>query len=209
MSAGYQADGVASGSQGLRRILEDLPDAVILCLDISDMDGSSLLREIRFSFWGPVLALSAVNRQVQIIDALDLGADDFIAKPFGAGELLARLRAVFRRRLLSMGAKPVIFARDLMIDLVNRTVTVRGAPVALSEQQYWVLSSLAEAGGGVLTQWDFLVGSQTDAGVKSLQNMRFLIRQLREKLEIKPNAPEIIKTEHGVGYRLNINNAKI
>jgi two-component system KDP operon response regulator KdpE len=177
-------------------------------LNIADMDGRALLAALRDSFFGPVVVLSKVKRQIETIDALDLGADDFVTKPFGAGELLARLRAVFRRRIVSAGRKPIVVAQELKVDLVCRTVTRDGVPVILSEQQYWVLARLAEACGGVLTHWDFLVGSQTDAGVKSLQNMRFLIRNLREKLECDPRCPNIIKTQHTLGYRLNVDKGR-
>lgn len=203
-SVGYGADSSTSGTRGLERVVAHPPDAVVLDLDIADMDGKALLREMRANFYGPILALSTLNRQIETIDALDLGADDFVVKPFGAGELLARLRALFRRRILSSGGKPIVKAQGLSVDLVRRIVMLHGSPVTLSEQQYWVLARLAESGGGVLTHWDLLVGNQTDAGVKSLQNMRVLIRTLREKVESNPRSPQIIQTQHTIGYRLNV-----
>jgi len=203
-SAGYGADILSSATLGFERVVSHPPDAILLDLDMANRDGKAVLMEMRANFYGPILALSTLNRQIETIDALDLGADDFVVKPFGVGELLARLRALFRRRILSAGGRPIVRAQGLELDLVRRTVALNGAPILLSVQQYGVLARLAEAGGGVLTHWDFLVGSQTDAGVKSLQNMRFLIRRLREKLEGNPKAPEIIQTQHSIGYRLNI-----
>ncbi len=180
------------------------PDAVVLDLVIGNMDGKALLAEARGSFEGPILVVSSGGREIEQIDALDLGADAFFVKPFSAREVLARLRVAFRQRIVGKGGRPVVEAADVTVDLINRTVRWKGRIVDLTAQQYWVLARLAESGGGVLTHHDLIKGDGADGGARSLQNTRFLIRQLREKLEHEPEKPKLIKTDHRVGYRLVI-----
>ena len=180
------------------------PNAVVLDLDVGDMDGKAQLAQARSALKGPVLVVSSSEREIERIDALDLGADAVFAKPFSALELLARLRVAFRQRILGTGRKPVVEAKDVTIDLVNRTVRLKENMVELTTQQYWVLARLAQCGGGVLTHLDLIAGDDTDAGARSLQNIRFLIRQLREKLEHDPEKPKIIKTDPRIGYRLAV-----
>ena len=202
--AGYSAVNNPSGLSGLQAINTNPPDAVILDIDIRDMRGEDLLARARGSFQGPILVLSARSRDIEKINALDLGADDFVAKPFGVGELLARLRVAFRRRMLRGGLNPIVRARGLTVNLVTRIVALRGVSVSLTPQQYAILACLASAGGAAVTHSELAIRSDPEGGAKSRQDLRILIRQLRGKIEETPKMPLIITTERNVGYRLNV-----
>jgi two-component system KDP operon response regulator KdpE len=201
ISAGYGPHNIDSGVLGLQIVANYPPDAVVLDLDLADMDGKELLTQARKNFSGPILILSARKREIEKIEALDLGADDFVTKPFSAEELMARLRVAFRRRIVAAGGHPVVEAQHLSVDLINRTACIGGRGVSLSEQQYSLLARLAGAGGRVLTYQDLIGRNKEDPGYRSRQNVRLLIRQLRYKLEKNPQTPTIIKTQHGIGYR--------
>lgn len=202
--AGYSAVNTPSGLLGLQAINTHPPDAVILDIDIRDMRGEDLLARARQSFQGPILVLSARCRDIEKINALDLGADDFVDKPFGVGELLARLRVAFRRRMLRGGLNPIVRARGLSVNLLTRIVALRGDSVLLTPQQYAVIASLASAKGAAVTHRELAISSDPEGGAKSRQDLRILIRQLRGKIERTPKMPLIITTERNVGYRLNV-----
>src|SRR6185312_5164297 len=121
-----------TASDGLREIARKAPDAVVLDLGLPDMDGKDALTKARAFYAGPIIILSARDRETEKIDALDLGANDYVEKPFGVGELLARIRAALRQKIQGGGAEPVVTAGDLTIDLVKRLVTRAGAPIHLS-----------------------------------------------------------------------------
>jgi two-component system KDP operon response regulator KdpE len=200
-AAGFEALRADTGADGLKAIAARAPDAVVLDLGLPDMDGKDLLGAARAFYDGPVLVLSARERESEKIATLDLGADDYVQKPFGVGELLARLRVALRHKLERVGAEPVIRAGDLEIDLVRRLVSRGGEPLRLSPKEYELLARLAEGGGKVLTHRQLLTAIWGPAHVEDLPYLRVLVGQLRQKIEVEPASPRHILTEPGVGYR--------
>lgn len=200
-AAGFEAVRADNGAEGLRAIASASPDAVVLDLGLPDMDGKDLLRAARAFYSGPVLVLSARDREGEKIASLDIGADDYVQKPFGIGEFLARLRVALRHRLERVGAEPVIEAGDLEIDLVKRLVSRAGEPVRLSPKEYELLARLAEGDGKVLTHRQLLTAIWGPAHTDDLPYLRVLVGQLRQKIEAEPASPKHVLTEPGVGYR--------
>ena len=200
-AAGFEALRADTGEAGLRAIAAASPDAVVLDLGLPDMDGKDLLRAARAFYAGPVIVLSAREREAEKIATLDLGADDYVQKPFGVGEFLARLRVALRHKLERVGAEAVIQAGELELDLVKRLVSRAGEPVRLSPKEYELLARLAEGDGKVLTHRALLTAIWGPAHVEDLPYLRVLVGQLRQKLEAEPAAPKHILTEPGVGYR--------
>jgi two-component system KDP operon response regulator KdpE len=200
-AAGYEPIRADDGAAGLAAIASRAPDAVILDLGLPDMDGKDALIRARQFYDGPILILSARDREVEKIEALDHGADDYVEKPFGVGELLARLRVAMRHRLRQAGADPVIRAGAIEIDLIRRLVSRSGEPVHLSPREYDLLAKLAEAGGKVVTHRQLLTAVWGPANVEDVQYLRVFIGHLRQKLEADPASPRHIITEAGVGYR--------
>ncbi|MBS0409139.1 MAG: response regulator [Proteobacteria bacterium] len=202
-AAGYEFVRADDAAAGLREIARKPPDAVVLDLGLPDMDGKDALQKARAFYAGPILILSARDRETEKIDALDLGADDYVEKPFGIGEFLARLRVALRHRLLKEGAEPVVTAGDLTIDLERRRITRAGEPVRLSPKEYDLLARLVEGGGKVITHRQLLTAVWGPAHVEDVQYLRVFVGQLRQKIEEDPAAPKLIATEPGVGYRFN------
>lgn len=200
-AAGYEPLQAADGRQALAEIARRAPDAVILDLGLPDIDGQEVLRRARVFYEGPILVLSARDQEIEKIDALDAGADDYVEKPFGVGELLARLRVAMRRRPRQAPPPPVIQAGGLTIDLDRRLVSRAGEPIHLSPREYDLLARLAAGGGRVLTHKDLLTSIWGPAHVEDTQYLRVFIGQLRQKIEADPSAPRLIRTEPGVGYR--------
>jgi two-component system KDP operon response regulator KdpE len=200
-AAGFEALRADTGADGLRSIAQASPDAVVLDLGLPDMDGKDLLRAARAFYAGPMLVLSAREREAEKIATLDLGADDYIQKPFGVGEFLARLRVALRHKLERAGTEAVLRAGDLEIDLVRRLVSRAGEPVRLSPKEYELLARLAEGDGKVLTHRQLLTAIWGPAHADDLPYLRVLVGQLRQKVESEPASPKHILTEPGVGYR--------
>jgi two-component system KDP operon response regulator KdpE len=200
-AAGFEPLRADDGTAGLRAIASSSPDAVVLDLGLPDMDGKDLLRAARAFYDGPVIVLSARERESEKIATLDLGADDYVQKPFGVGEFLARLRVALRHKLERVGAEAVIVAGDLEIDLVKRLISRAGEPVRLSPKEYELLARLAEGDGKVLTHRALLTAIWGPAHVDDLPYLRVLVGQLRQRIETEPSAPRHILTEPGVGYR--------
>jgi two-component system KDP operon response regulator KdpE len=178
-------------------------DLIVLDLGLPDIDGIEVIRRIRDAGSAiPIIVLSSRNDEAAKVEALDLGADDYVTKPFGIDELLARIRAAQRHMLQQQGELPVFRSGDLTVDLVRRIVTVRGEEVKFSPREYEVLRLLVQHAGKVLTH-RFLLrevwGSETD-----VQYLRIYIRALRQKIEPDPERPTHILTETGVGYRLRV-----
>jgi two-component system KDP operon response regulator KdpE len=200
-AAGYEPVRVETGTDALREIARRAPDAVVLDLGLPDMDGKELLSKARAFYAGPVLILSARDREIEKIDALDRGADDYIEKPFGVGELLARLRVALRHRIQRDGTEPVVRAGELEVDLVKRLVSRAGQPVRLSPKEYDLLAALIEGQERVLTHRQLLTAVWGPAHAHDVQYLRVFVGQLRQKLEADPAQPRHIRTEPGVGYR--------
>ncbi len=200
-AAGYDYVRAEDGTTGLREIARKAPDAVVLDLGLPDMDGRAVLAKARTFYDGPILILSARDRETEKIDALDAGADDYVEKPFGVGELLARLRVALRHRLMRDGAQPKLSACGVEIDLERRLVSRDGEVVKLSPREYDLLAQLAASAGKVLTHRQLLTAVWGPAHEDDVQYLRVFVGQLRQKLEADPGEPRLIQTEPGVGYR--------
>jgi two-component system KDP operon response regulator KdpE len=197
---GYQVLDAPNGKTALE-LLAQKPDLVILDLGLPDIQGHELLRMIRARNESvPIVVLSSRGDEAGKVQALDFGADDYVTKPFGMDELLARMRAALRHQLQVHGERPVFRAGDLSVDLVRRIVKVGAKDIKLSPKEYDLLRLLVQHAGKVLTHkfllaelWD----DQTDA-----QYLRVYVRQLRQKIEADPERPQFVLTETGIGYRL-------
>jgi two-component system KDP operon response regulator KdpE len=200
-AAGYEAERADTAATALAAIAQRGPDAVILDLGLPDMDGQDVLTRARAFYEGPILVLSARDKETEKIEALDRGADDYVEKPFHVGELLARLRVALRRSHRAGGAPAVIRAGEIEIDLVKRLVTRAGQPVKLSPREYDLLARLAEGGGRVLTHRQLLTAVWGPANAEDVQYLRVFMGHLRQKLEADPAQPRHLTTETGVGYR--------
>jgi two-component system KDP operon response regulator KdpE len=200
-AAGYEAVRADSGAAGLAAIAARAPDAVILDLGLPDIDGRDALIRARAFYDGPIVILSARDREVEKIEALDAGADDYVEKPFHVGEMLARLRVAMRHRRQRQGAPAVVRSGDVVIDLEKRLVVRAGQTVRLSPREYDLLAKLAEGGGKVLTHRQLLTAVWGPANIDDVQYLRVFVGHLRQKLEADPAAPRLITTEPGVGYR--------
>jgi two-component system KDP operon response regulator KdpE len=183
-------------------LLARKPDLVILDLGLPDMQGLELLRTMRVRIESvPIIVLSSRNDETGMVEALDLGADDYVTKPFGMDELLARLRTALRHRLQVHGERPIFRVGDLTVDLVRRTVKVRNKDVRLSPKEYDLLRLLVQHAGKVLTH-KFLL-AELWGGWTDTQYLRVYVRLLRQKIEPHPEQPQYIHTATGIGYRLS------
>mgnify|MGYP001373331089 CR=1 FL=1 len=197
---GYETLDATNGKTALE-MLASKPDLVILDLGLPDIDGLELLRQIRRAHDSlPIIILSSRGDEVGKVAALDQGADDFVTKPFGMEELLARMRAALRHQLQVQGERPVFVAGDLSVDLVRRIVRVADREVKLSPKEYDLLRLLVQHAGKVLTH-KFLLRELWDEPTDT-QYLRVYVRQLRRKIEADPERPRHLLTETGVGYRL-------
>jgi two-component system, OmpR family, KDP operon response regulator KdpE len=198
--AGYEVTTAATGEDALAAAAADPPEAVILDLVLPDMHGTDVCRELRRWIEAPILVLSAVGDEQEKVAALDAGADDYVTKPFGMDELLARLRAVLRRATST--AEPVIEIGELIIDLEKRAVTVAGRPVSLTPHEFELLRYFAQNEGKLLTHpmilrevWGPRYGTES-------HYLHVYVSQLRRKIEVDPTRPRYLLTEPGAGYRL-------
>jgi two-component system KDP operon response regulator KdpE len=197
---GYQTIDAPNAKAALA-LMSDKPDLVILDLGLPDMQGLELLRQIRARREDlPVVVLSSRGDEVAKVEALDLGADDYVTKPFGMEELLARIRAALRHQLQVRGERPVFQLGDLSVDLVRRIVKLRNKTLKLSPKEYDLLRVLVQHAGKVLTH-KFLLNELWSTPIDP-QYLRVYVRQLRHKIEPDPTRPQYILTETGVGYRL-------
>jgi two-component system KDP operon response regulator KdpE len=202
-SQGFQVLEAADGKHALAEIERSQPDLVILDLGLPDISGLDLIRTVRAGGSAiPILVLSSRADETGKVEALDLGADDYVTKPFGTGELFARVRAALRHRLLQQGEQPIFQSGNLSVDLVRRIVRVEGAEVKLSPKEYDILRLLVAHAGKVLTHR--MLMSNVWGGETDVQYLRIYIRQLRQKIEADPEQPQHILTETGVGYRLKL-----
>jgi two-component system, OmpR family, KDP operon response regulator KdpE len=198
---GYDILDAPDGKTALDLLAAQKPDLVILDLGLPDIDGLDLLKTIRTRNESvPIVVLSSRSDEAGKVKALDLGADDYVTKPFGMDELLARLRTAMRHRLQVQGERPVFRIGDLTVDLVRRIVKVGDREVKLSPKEYDLLRVLVQHAGKVLTN-RFLLG-ELWSDLTDPQYLRVYVRQLRQKIETNPERPYYVLTETGVGYRL-------
>jgi two-component system, OmpR family, KDP operon response regulator KdpE len=197
---GYEILDAPNGKTALE-LLEQKPDFVILDLGLPDIQGLELLRMIRARNESvPIVVLSSRGDEAGKVQALDLGADDYVTKPFGMDELLARMRAALRHQLQIHGERPIFRVGDLSVDLVRRIVKLGEKDVKLSPKEYELLRVLVQHAGKVLTH-KFLLGELWD-NLTDAQYLRVYVRQLRQKIEADPERPQYVLTETGIGYRL-------
>jgi two-component system KDP operon response regulator KdpE len=200
--SGYEVVEAASGDEALARISERMPDLVILDLGLPDMDGKEVLRKLRLmTTKTPVIVLSAREREAEKIAALDLGANDYVEKPFAMGELLARMRAALRLARDGAVEQAVFRAGHLCVDLHKRLVTRDGEVLRLTPKEFELLAILARNAGRPVTHREILVGVWGASHRDDIQYLRVFVGQLRAKIEQDPAAPRIILTETGIGYR--------
>jgi two-component system, OmpR family, KDP operon response regulator KdpE len=198
---GYEILEAANGKMALAALSQQAPDLVILDLGLPDMQGHELLRTMRVRNDSvPIVVLSSRDDEAGKVQALDSGADDYVTKPFGMDELLARMRAALRHQLQTHGERPIFRVVDLSVDLVRRIVKVRDNEIKLSPKEYELLRILVQHAGKVLTH-KFLLGQLWD-DLTDAQYLRVYVRQLRQKIEADPERPHYILTETGIGYRL-------
>ncbi len=199
---GYTVLEAENGMTGLRLATIDKPDLVILDLNLPDIEGSEVLERIRSWSNVPVIVLSIQADEQEKVRLLRLGADDYVVKPFGISELLARGEAALRRQLKSADRDPVVRAGRLSIDLVSRVVTLEGKRVQLTRKEYALLHTLATHVGLVVTHQQ-LIKEIWGGRVGNIQYLRILVRKLRQKIETDATRPALIVSESGVGYRLD------
>jgi two-component system KDP operon response regulator KdpE len=199
---GYRVIEADSGASALKQMAESAPDLVVLDLGLPDMNGLDVIRAIRKSSDVPIVILSVRGDEQSKVAALDLGADDYVTKPFGMEELIARLRTAIRHRFQAKGEAPVFVLGDISVDLVRRLVKRKGEEVRLSPKEYDLLKTLVVNAGKVLTHRHILNEVWGPAHTEDAQYLRVFVRNLRHKLEADPARPALILTEPGVGYRL-------
>ncbi len=203
-AAGYDVITAATGTEALKLAATQAPDLILLDLGLPDLDGKDVITRIRQWTATPIIVISARDRESEKIAALDLRADDYINKPFGIGELLARLRTASRHAARQSGEATAYSAGPLVVDLAAHTVTLSGVPVKLTPREFDLLAILVRNAGRVVTHRQLLTAVWGPAHADDLQYLRVFVGQLRQKLEAVPEAPQLILTEPGIGYRLKI-----
>ena len=201
-AAGYEVIEAHDGAGALKRAAADAPDVIVLDLGLPDRDGKDVIRSIRAWSKVPIVILSARDREAEKIEALDLGADDYVNKPVGVGELMARLRTALRHRAQDAGEISVYRSGALTVDVPAHRVSVDGREVHLTPREFGLLSLLVRHAGKVVTHHQLLTAVWGPAHSEDTQYLRVYVGQLREKLEKDANEAQLILTEPGVGYRL-------
>lgn len=204
LNQGYQVIQAATAAEGISMARSYNPDLVLLDLGLPDQDGLKVLEEIRSWSRRPIIILSARNQERVKVQALDLGADDYLAKPFGASELLARIRVALRHSIQSLRPEPVFDHGGLRVDLEKREVSVSGRSVHLTALEYKLLEALIQRAGRVATHAQLLTEVWGPGAEGQTHYLRIYMAQLRNKLEADPTRPKYFFTEPGVGYRLNL-----
>jgi len=198
---GYRILEAGTARDALDIVAREAPEVMLLDLGLPDQDGLEVIRRLRAAGSKvAIIVLSSRGDEPGKVEALDLGADDYVTKPFGMGELVARIRTALRHRVQRQGAEPLFTHGDLSVDLTRRRVTVRGAEVKLSNKEWDILRLLVLHAGQVLTHR--MIMQEVWGPKVDVQYLRIYVRQLRQKLEEKPDQPRHILTETGVGYRL-------
>ncbi|MEH6949907.1 response regulator [Nitrobacter sp. NHB1] len=200
---GYDMSSTATVADAVKRIAGDAPDVVLLDLGLPDGDGKDVIRRVREWSDVPIVVLSARDREAEKIESLDLGADDYVNKPFNIGELMARMRTALRHRLQRNAETPSLRTGDLEVDVVRHRAIRAGIELKLTPKEFELLSFLAKNAGRVLTHRQILAAVWGVAHTSDTQYLRVYIGQLRQKIEDKADDPRIILTEPGIGYRIS------
>ena len=198
----YAMTSAGTVADAIKNIAASAPDIVLLDLGLPDGDGKDVIRRAREWSDVPIIVLSARERESEKIEALDLGADDYVNKPFDVGELLARMRAALRHRMQRKAEVPVLRVGDLEIDAPRHRVSRAGGELKLTPKEFELLSFLARHVGRVVTHKQILTAVWGPAHTEDTQYLRVYIAQLRQKVEARPDDPRIILTEPGIGYRI-------
>jgi two-component system, OmpR family, KDP operon response regulator KdpE len=199
---GYDCVEAGTGAEAMKAFSKERPDALILDLGLPDQDGFAVIKAIRASALTPIIILSARNDVEGKVKALELGADDYVTKPFDMAELLARLKAALRHGLQASGEAPLFRTGPLSVDLINRHVLLGDTQVHLSPKEYSLLRYLVANAGKVVTHQQLLREVWGPAHLEDVQYLRVLMRQLRQKLEPGASVARLLITEPSVGYRL-------
>lgn len=199
--AGYRVEEATSGEDGIKKAAARPPDLVILDLGLPGLDGQDVLRRLREWLAAPIIVLSARDQESQKVEALDAGADDYLTKPFGLGELLARMRTALRHAQPPASEGTALRVNDLRVDLAARVVTRAGEPVHLTPLEYKLLVLLMRNAGKVLTHRQLLRDVWGPHDVHESHYLRVFVATLRRKIEPDPTRPRYLLTEQGVGYR--------
>lgn len=201
-AGGFRTIEAGTGAEAASRAAGEPPDVIVLDLGLPDMEGADVIRALRARSAVPIVVLSARDDERGKVAALELGADDYVTKPFGMAELIARLRTALRHRLAQEGSQPIFTSGPLSVDLVRRIVKVDDREVHLSPREYDILKLMVLLAGRVLTHRTILAKLWGAGG--DVQQLRVYVRQVRQKIEPDPERPRIILTETGVGYRLAV-----
>ena len=199
---GFSVHEAENAADGLKITTFNAPDLIVLDLNLPDLHGSELLEQIRSWSNVPIIVLSVESSEEQKVRLLKLGADDYVVKPFGMAELLARADAAIRRYFKSKTENPVVIAGPLAVDLASRSVSLNKKEVRLTRKEYRLMHILATHVGLVVTHDQLLKDIWTGNQRENIQYLRILVRKLRQKIETDPNDPRLLVTESGVGYRL-------
>lgn len=198
---GYVIIEATNAMEAMEQVKADRPDLILLDLGLPDMPGHDLLAKWRNDLLElPIIILSSRTDEAGIVKALELGADDYVTKPFGTKELVARIRVALRHKLQQQGERPIFQTGELSVDLVKRIVKLADKEVKLSPKEYDILRVLVQHAGKVITHQHLL--NQVWGGSTDVQYLRVYVRQLRQKIERSSDEPQYITTETGVGYRL-------
>jgi two-component system, OmpR family, KDP operon response regulator KdpE len=198
----YEVTTAGGVAEATKRIAAEGPDVVVLDLGLPDGDGKDVIRRVREWSDVPIVVLSARDREAEKIEALDLGADDFVNKPFGVGELMARIRTALRHRMQRHLETPILKLADIEIDNVRHRVTRGGQEIKLTPKEFELLSCLARNAGRVVTHKQILTAVWGPAHTEHTQYLRVYIGHLRQKIETDPDDPRVVLTEPGIGYRI-------
>ena len=202
LHGGFTVQEAEDAAEGLHAATFNSPDLIILDLALPDRRGTEVLELVRSWSNVPIIVLSVESNEEEKVRLLELGADDYVVKPFGIAELIARSQAALRRYFKSASENPVVTAGPLSIDLVNRTVLLNNGQIKLTRKQYRLLHVLATHVGLVVTHDKLLEEIWSNSVRKNIQYLRILVRDLRQIIEADPDHPRLLITESGVGYRL-------
>jgi two-component system KDP operon response regulator KdpE len=202
----YEMTSAATVAEAVKRIAAEAPDIVLLDLGLADGDGKDVIRHVRSWSEVPIIVLSAREREVEKIDSLDLGADDYVNKPFNVGELMARMRTALRHRLQHKSEPAMLKVGGIEIDAPRHRVARDGIELKLTPKEFELLAFLARHAGRVVTHRQILAAVWGPAHTSDTQYLRVYIGQLRQKIEPQTDEPQIILTEPGIGYRIGLDN---